>query len=253
MITFVTWKWRSSGGRPAFSAAHVNVLRAMIARHYQEPHRLVCITDDTSKLDPRVEAFPMPDTKLEHLVSPHTGRARSRMKQLRLGVAKRQHFPSCYRRLWTFSREAAVLGERLFLLDIDCIVTGDLAPLVQHDVDFVGWCTPEFGHNKVAGGAWLLKAGSHPEVWEDFDPDKSPDLCTSLGLRGSDQAWLSHKLYPPAARWTSADGVVKINWLRPGRRYAGKGVRLVFTAGHSPPWFLSTINRYPWVREHWRL
>jgi hypothetical protein len=260
MITFVTWKWRGPDPRRAFTSHHVNVLRAMIARHYTEPHRLVCFTDEPKGLHPDIDAQPLPDTQLEHLLVPE--RAGKLARAYRKAPAQlRRHaprgpvrlFPSCYRRLWLFSAGAALVGERLFLLDIDCVITGDLAPLMRHDADFVGWSDPRFGWNKIAGGAWLLRAGSRTDVWTEFDAARSPALCKSLGLQGSDQAWLSHKLFPPAAAWTQKDGVHKVNWLR---KYVDKppaGTRLVFTNGTSPPWAPATRQRYPWIAQHWHV
>jgi hypothetical protein len=48
-------------------------------------------------------------------------------------------FPSSYRRLWTFSDDARLLGDRVMMIDIDAVVTGDLGPLFAPDDDFVGW------------------------------------------------------------------------------------------------------------------
>lgn len=261
MITFVTWKWRGADGRRMFESPHVNVLRAMIARNYSGAHRLVCLTDEPKGLSPRVDAQPMPETKLEHLLSPHTPKVKRiprRWQNSRAAYARRiaqtqqpQHFPACYRRLWLFSEEARALGERIFLLDIDCVITGDLTPLVQSPADFVGWADPRFGWAKIAGGAWLLRAGSRTDVWTEFDADKSPAMCKARGLRGSDQAWLSYKLFPPAAAWTQADGLQKINWLRPGHALR-PSARIVFTGGHSPPWAPEVKAQYPWILKHWR-
>jgi hypothetical protein len=61
MITFVTWKWRNpNSAKRCFESAHVNVLRAMIAKHYPRKFRMVCITDDNTWLDAKIDALPMP-------------------------------------------------------------------------------------------------------------------------------------------------------------------------------------------------
>jgi hypothetical protein len=258
VITFVTWKWRGPDGRRLFESQHVNVLRAMVARYYAGPHNFVCLTDEPAGLCADIDARPMPVTALEHLQAPQ-GQKRRRLRNVHRfnrAVLRRTkeaaHFPACYRRLWLFSDEAKQLGDRLFLLDIDCVITGDITPLVAHDVDFIGWADPRFGWNKIAGGAWLLRAGSRVDVWRDFDPALSPAMCLGLGLRGSDQAWLSHKLFPPAVAWTQADGLHKTNWLRPGAPLP-RAARIVFTSGHSPPWAQDTQAKHPWIGKHWRL
>lgn len=249
MISFVCWKWQAPGSKREFLDVHVNVLRAMIARHYAGPHRLVCVTDDPSGLDPRIVAVPMPSQTFERLVNPSQyAVVRGRR------VLSDKEFPNCYRRLWNFSREArAVLGGRIFSIDVDVVVCGDLAPLVARPAEFVGWCDPRFGWNKIAGGAYMLTTGSHPEVWETFDPDRSPAVAAAAGNGGSDQGWMSHVLFPPGDRWGPASGLSKIGWHAKRSLVTPKGARLVFTAGNVPPWHPAVQKAHPWILQHWRL
>jgi len=237
MITFLTWKWHVDGTARAFQSKHVNVLRAMIARHYSAPFRFVCITDDRAGLDPQIEAMPLP-VRFDGISSPRGGR-----------------FPNCYCRLWNFSREAKRLGERIFQLDIDVVVTGDLMPLVDRPEDFVGWTDARFETHKIAGGAYMLRTGTMAEIWDDFDPAVSPKLAADAGFFGSDQGWMSYKLQGQKhrfGRWKNA-GLVKINWTEPFATRAPAGARMVFTSGEKPPWNSSVQKRYPWIRKHWRL
>lgn len=245
MISFVVWKWTGPDPARSFTAEHVNVLRAAIGRNCTRHHRLICITDDPSGLDRRIEALAPPRTHLDDLPPPRTMSGA-------VGAGARR-FPSCYRRLWNFSLEAAsVLGPRIVALDIDVVVCGSLDPLLDRDADFVGWCDPRFGWRKIAGGAYMLRTGTQRAVWDDFDPVLSPRLALAAGLHGSDQAWMSYKLFPPASAWSSDDGVIKLGWLPPGRRATPPGICLAFTAGHSPPWNPKTQRIYPWIRDHWR-
>ena len=238
-MNFVTWKWAPATGNRAFQSEHVNVLRAMLERNFHAPHKLICLTDDTGGLDPRIEALPLPVTGFEHLPNPSS----------KLYPRMEKDFPSCYRRLWVFSDEARSLGERIICIDIDVIVTGDITHLAKKTAPFVGWSSAKFGWNKIAGGLYMLTPGAHTEVWTEFDPDTSPRIAAAAGNNGSDQAWMSYKLYPPKEMWTDADGVVKINWLsrRPPNRQC-----LVFTNGHRPPWDQATQKKYPWVSRYWR-
>src|SRR5690349_11490488 len=216
MISFVCWKWNVQGANRAFLSHHVNVLLAMVERNYRAPFRFICITDDPAGLCDGIETMPMP-VRFDHVPNPQGGR-----------------FPSCYCRLWAFSREATVLGERILSLDIDLIVTGDLRSLVDRDEDFVGWCDdPRFAQSKIAGGAYLLRTGSMPHIWEQFDPEKSPIEAAERGNQGSDQGWMSHKLYPPPGKF---DGLCKINWTQEGARRPPRDARIVFTSGVKPPW-----------------
>jgi hypothetical protein len=236
MISFVTWKWTPPGNRPVFKSEHVNVLRAMIERNYKGPHRVICVTDEIQGLDPRIEVFPTP-VRFDQLQNP-------------LGP----RFPSCYRRLWNFSKEAKkAFGPKILSIDIDVIITGDLAPLVERDdATFIGWCEKDrFFWNKVAGGVYLLKTGTHTDVWEEFDPSTSPQKASQAGMGGSDQGWMSLKLYPPKASWSHKDGLVKIKWI--DHKLPLEKTRIVSTGGHVPPWSPVEQERYPWIKKYWRL
>jgi hypothetical protein len=243
-------------GRAVFHAEHVNVWAAMLRRHYPDPCRFICITDDPAGLAPDIEPVPLPVTGFEHLRNPAEQMTR-RLPEWRQSGPRRPRvgrvFPACYRRLWNFSRAArAVLGERIFALDIDLLAVADLRPLVARTADFVGWSDPRFGWRKCAGGAYLLTTGTHPEVHETFDPATSPEATAAAGYGGSDQGWMSACLYPPAESFGVPDGVVKLNWLRPQKQLQ-VGPRLIFTNGERPPWHPATRATYPWIGEHWRL
>ncbi len=276
-VTFVTWKWLGADGSRSFQSKHVNVLYAQIARHYPRPFRFVCITDDPAGLDPKIEALPIPEIakSLQSLQNPRGPR-----------------FPNCYCRLWNFSEEAAaLLGPRIFQIDIDVVITGDLRPLVDRDEDFVGWTDKRFEEHKIAGGAYLLKTGSMKEIWTDFDPERSPAQAFAAGFKGSDQGWISYKINngklkmenvrtpelttentegtenigsssgrsqlstlhsPFSVGYWSAGNLVKLNWTQKNARIAPRGARIVFTSGVKPPWSKETRRKYPWVREYWQ-
>ena len=208
----------------------------MIERHYHAPFRLVCITDDPTGIDSAVDIVPLPPTKADHLLVPPCY----------------NNFPSCFRRLWLFSTEACTLGPRICNLDLDVIITGDITTLLTtKTADFVGWSEERFAWNKIAGGIWLLTTGRHPEVWDRFDPDTSPQLTWQQGHRGSDQAWISQCLYPPQQRFTSKDGLWKLAWLPTGEYAPGPAVTMVFTSGLTAPWLERTQRTHPWIRDHY--
>lgn len=207
----------------------------MVARHYLEPHRFICVTDEPRGLDSRIEAVPMP-VRFDDLRNPSGER-----------------FPNCYCRLWNFSEDAKrVLGPRIFALDIDVVVVDDLRPLANRSEAFVGWCDDKFGWNKVAGGAYLLRTGSMTHVWTEFDAQRSPAAAFAAGNGGSDQGWMSHRIFPPPGRWSNRDGLMKLNWTAKRAAVPPTGARIVFTNGLSPPWSLEQQRQYPWIADHWK-
>lgn len=234
MIAVVTFKWSTPGYDATFTAEHVNTLRRMVARHYPDNHRFICVTDDAYGIDQRVEIVPLWH---DHASVPNpTGSGR----------------PTCYRRLKLWSRDAAEMlslyeGDRIVWLDLDTVIVGDLRPLWNRDEDVVLWRNPEnlWPYNGATG---IMTIGARPQVWEDFDPIESPARTHAAGYRGSDQAWLSLTI-PGEATWSQADGVHYVHdtaWTN--KRVLPDGARLVFFTGRRPPW-ASTL---PWVREHYR-
>lgn len=235
MLTVVTFKWRAPPGyRSTFEGRHVDVLRRMVARNYQRPHRFVCVTDDAKGIEERdVECFELwPDFST---VANPSGRKN----------------PSCYRRLRLFAKSpGAFLGERFVVLDLDAVITGDMAPLWDRPDDFVIWKSSTAG-NPYNGSMWLLTAGARPQVWRDFDPEVSPGETKAARLYGSDQAWIAHKLGPNEAVWTSADGVYSFRNEIQARGVLPAGARVVFFHGKTDPW-TAEAGRLPWVRDHYR-
>lgn len=234
MLTVCTFKWRPSHGLPAkFQAEHVNVLAAMVRRHYGYPHRFVCITDDPAGLN--VEALELWSDHGE-MLSPH-------------GPA----YPSCYRRLKLFSPEMReVLGDRFVCLDLDCVIVRDVTPLWNRPEDFVilAGTNPTTHYN---GSMMLMTAGARPHVWDEFDPLRSPRLARAARQFGSDQGWISHRLGPNEATWSTDDGVLAwANHLHHGRDPLPDHARVVFFNGkRHNPWDAEPQS-VRWVREAWR-
>ena len=240
-LSIVTFKWRPLPGyRSSYGPAQVNTLRRMVERHYRSPHRFVCVTDDAEGLDPEVHVVPLWND-LADLPNP----------SFRDG-------PSCYRRLKVFARDAGLLlGERFVCMDLDVVITGDLAPLFDRPEPFVSWRNPN-PMWPINGSLFMLQAGAHPEVWERFDPVTSPPLAHGAGCRGSDQGWMSYVLGRQQPTWGREHGVW--SWqdeiTRRGRLHAPyklpPGARVVIFHGPLDPWNPRAAKLAPWIREHYQ-
>jgi hypothetical protein len=147
--------------------------------------------------------------------------------------------------LWLFSREAELLGDWVVSMDLDVLIRHDITPLfaVTESMTFKALAGIASPYN---GSLWMVRTGSHPEVWEDFDPQRSPALAFAQQwpngnhYHGSDQAWMSYKL-PGMPTWSEADGVYQFLtslWLKRGaaRLQIPDACRLMFFAGHDKPW-----------------
>lgn len=233
MLTVVTWLWSRPGYRSTFTAAHVNTLAAMVARHYARPHRVVCVTNNGSGIDSRVEIVP-DRADFANVPSP-AGKG----------------FPSCYRRLRMFEPDAArYFGERFVSIDLGVVIVGDLVPLWDMPEDFVAYRDPLFPA-QYCGAMMLLRAGARPYVWQAFDAIRSPVIAKHNGFRGSDQAWISYAA-PFARTWSREHGVC--SYAKDIRRQGGalpEDARLVIFHGAAKPWS-DEPQRLAWIREHYR-
>jgi hypothetical protein len=231
-LTVCCWKWRTPVGyRSKFDAKSVNVLRAMVARHYARPHRFVCITDDAKGIDGDIRTVPI-WTDFAHLRGPN-------------GV-------NCYRRLRAFSAEAAdLIGPRFVSLDLDCVITADVSPLWDRPEDFVIWGDTARG-TPYNGSMFLLTAGARRQVWERFDPEHSPAYAKRLGYIGSDQAWIGACLGLNERKWSQADGVYSFrNEIHGKRRDLPANARVVIFHGKHDPWVPAVQAQHRWIKEHW--
>lgn len=233
MISLVCWLWRQPGRQPQYTAEHVNILRRMIARNYRAPQRFICVTNEPGNYDAGVEIVP-DRCDFADVPSPH-GRGA----------------PSCYRRLRLFAPDAAeTFGEQIVSIDLDCVIVRDLTPLWDRPEPFVCWRDPLYGH-QLCGSMFMLRAGTHPRVWSDFDPKTSPAEAAAAGYRGSDQAWISYTMGWWTPRWTPGDGVWSFRVdLAGGSLPLLDHARVVFFHGAAKPWNQAT--QIAWVREHYR-
>ena len=233
-INVVCWKWRPRQRyRSDFGPKTVNVLYSMIRRHFASLGSFICVTDEPNGLDTNIQIVKGWNDYAD-IPSPHGG-----------------HNPSCYRRLRAFAPGIeSVLGERFVSLDLDTVITGDLDPLWDRQEDFVAWgeTNPKSYYN---GSMFLLRAGTRPKVWEQFDPKTSPAKAKAAGKFGSDQGWISYCLGPGEAKWTTADGVYSYNvHLRHQTNTLPAGARIVMFHGATDPWS-PAAQQLAWVKQHW--
>lgn len=230
MLTVVLCKWNDThhGYQGKFTAENVNVMANMIDRHYSDPHRLVCFTDDPACVDSRIETHPIWDD-FAALPNP-TGGGR----------------PSCYRRLNLWRPGVAdIVGPRFVQLDLDAVVCGDLRPLWNRPEPLVMY-EDYHGQWPYSGAMYLMDTGCRPQVWDGFDPIHSPVQAAAKGYQGSDQAWINYALGEGEATWGKRDGVYR---QLPGQfKQKPPNAKIVFTTGKRPPWSLGI----GWMSKEYR-
>ncbi len=230
MLTIVTWLWGQKFGHD-----DVAKLFASVRRNLTQPARFIAVTESQLHID-GVERIPIRDMELTKI-------------------------KGCYARLRMFDpqwqKDHGVAG-RLACVDLDSVVTGPLDPTFDRPEPFVimqgGNATNPCKFN---GALMMLRAGAHPEVWEDFSVEKAGKV--PFFEFPDDQGWIWHKL-PNAAGWVCGEGSGVYVFHKPGwPNWSGdlgtmstdlpKGARLVTFSGWRSP---QKFERLDWVRKHWR-
>lgn len=216
----MTWKWGTK-----YSDEYVRKLAAGVKRHLQTAHRFLCVTDD-----------PIDGIETTIIKDP--------------GLTLR---PGCFARLRTFDevwQRDIGATERIVCLDLDVVITGTLDPLFDRPESFVilqG--ANEKNPNPFNGSCWMLRAGAHPEIWDDFTLEAAGK--TKFYAFPDDQGWFWDRM-PNAAGWPCGpdSGVWsfgKRGWPRNNQLPAG--ARMVAFPGYRDP---SMFENLDWVKEHWR-
>lgn len=256
----LTWLWRQEKEKYSYTAEDVNIWAAMVRRNLSMSHKLACVTDIPEGISSDVEIIPLP--KRPQIESSSWPLSRG--------------FPQCWMRLDMWSRDAAKrYGERFVCMDLDCVVTNQLDPLLDREEDIVLY-RGTGGQRPYNGSMMLIKAGSRPQVYERLN-QREVDKATRA-YYGSDQAFISYVLGPGEATWSDADGVYKFSYRRfPAPMKISKGglsrarrafphakqlrgdprnpkypenMRVVFFPGQVKPREL--VKKYPFIREHYR-
>ena len=229
----------------------VRIWDNMVARHLTIPHRRVCVTHRPDLID-FMETVPLDMAK--HVPGLCTVKLQAHKPG---GVAKE--------------------GDHVLLMDIDCVVTASLNPLVQapdHPAaqmpHAVWWKNPNFevGGRRgfIQGSMQLFTVGATTHLWEDFDPRSTP-AWLNRRFGGGEQAWISERLntaYPEPGwdwgvpHWTEEHGVYGAGRLVNGKMGEGvqselpQNARVVFTPGDRSPSQPEMVAAHPWIAEHYR-
>lgn len=226
-LQIVLWKWRDPRKRHIlfdYSAEAVNRKRDELRRFLDMPYDLVCITDDAAGLASDIRILPLWSE----------GRA--------LG--------GCWCRLKAFAPEMReLIGPRFAWIDLDSIVVGPLAPVLQRREPALFYRSDSVPGTPYNGSLLLMDAGARAEVWRRFDPATSPARARAAGYEGSDQSWIAYVLGEREPVWTREDGVLHFALdCVPDLPAHG---RIVFFPGVHKPHMARTREHAPWIDRYY--
>ncbi len=225
MLNIVTWLWGNKYGRD-----DVCKLQYGLLKHLKTPHRFLVMTEREREITfpSGVERHAIKDPELTKLVG-------------------------CFARLRMFDygwQANCHIDGPMVCMDLDVVITGRLDPLFDRSEDFVILQ----GVNALNpcpynGSIWMLKPGTHADVWTDFSLDAARTI--KQHIFPDDQGWFWHKI-PNAAGWqvgpsSGVYGFLKPGW--PGKNLFPRDARLVVFPGWRSP---AKFKHLPWIREHWR-
>ncbi len=246
MLSVVCWYWNDPARMRGyeFTPEDVRIWDSMISRNLTIPHRRICVTHRPDLID-FMETVPLDESK---------------------------HVPgTCTIKLMAWRKDIGkILGDRILSMDIDCVVTGNLDSLVDREEDVVLWKNPNYEEGGrrgfYQGSMQLLTAGARPFLYDDFDPNTTPQWLNRR-FGGAEQCWISERLntrYPEPGwdwdepYWTEEDGVYGAGRLFGGNLDNGittdlpDNAKIVFTPGDRVPSQPHVQEKHPWIKEHYR-
>jgi hypothetical protein len=209
-LAICLWKWGSK-----YNAEHVNRMVAGIRANLEQPHRLICFTEDPTGI--ACETLPIWDSPRE--IPRHL---------------------NCLRRVKLMDMD---LADRMVSMDIDGIVTGKLDPLFDRDDTFTIWNYPIKVPIPYCGSMWMVRRDAHRDVWHDLLTDKASNVDWK---HGSDQVWFAKRL-PNAGLWGTKDGVYSFRNHCPNTLIPD--ARVVWFHGNPKPWTATTGWAHRWWHD----
>jgi hypothetical protein len=244
MLAVTTFLWNDSERvrNYTFTHEHVRILKRMVERNLTAPHKFLCVTDQ----------------EIDGVNTVH------------IDMAK--HVPNTvYARLMMRRPDFGELidADRVFNLDLDLVITGNIDSLVCRPEGSVFWKNPNFGQPQRAyyqSSIQLFTPGHLPFLWEAFDPQTQllPDgFPINWRFGGKEQAWISEMIpwddercaAMDIGRWDHRDGIYGA-----GRMLKDQGVRttlpdnakIVSFPGNRLPDQPEVQESHPWIGEFYK-
>ena len=236
-VNVLCMKWGTK-----YPADYVNRLQRMVARHLSIPHRFICLTDDASGFNDKIESFPIPTMPVD-VSGPERG----------------------WTKILTFSQQLYdIKGQSLFL-DLDLLVVSNIDELfsVEGDVLIIkDWLKRDGTGNS---SVYRFEMGRHSDVLQEFvdrwpgvkkDYRNEQEFISAVLLRkGALQYWPEswcrsfkrHCLqsFPLSLfRTPEIPGGAKIIVFH-GHPHPDEAVR-----GHSGKWY-RFMKPAPWIQDYW--
>lgn len=190
-----------------YCADYVNKLAAMVERHTNVQHLFICLTDDPTGLT---------------------------CAHAPIGI----DYPGWWSKLILFHPESALQKHRVFFLDLDTVIVGNIDFLLSYDGPFA--ILSDFYHPTEYGSAVMsIAPGFGQNIWTDY----------TEGQRGrwwGDQVWIK-TCVPEADRWQEMYPGLIVSYKVHCKDGLPEGAAIVCFHGEPRPHEVQDA----WVLEHW--
>ena len=154
-----------------YGPEYVNILHAMVKRNLSIPHKFVCITDDTTGINPEIE------TK-EALFS-----------------------DGWWTKLSLFAPKCYDFRGKVLYFDLDVVIVANIKKLATYDAEFAicrDWMCSTYNSSVM-----LFEADSQTQIWERFNADRE---AGKKSVRDGDQGFIAAHSTPRVfpERWISS-------------------------------------------------
>jgi hypothetical protein len=155
--------------------------------------------------------------------------------------------PDYLPKLWAWSPEFhSIMGGRFASIDLDVVVTDDLAPLLDVNEPFVIWNYAKMEPYNTS--LFALEAGYHQKVWKTLSPERIAAARKQVPYWTGDQSWVAYVLGPDEPTFGQRDGVIA--YTPKNRAMKPQGMRAAFLCGPYDP--AEEAEKSDWVRAEWK-
>lgn len=192
----------------------------MLQRH--GGHSLTCINDGSFQLPDNVRSIVMPE----------------RVAAL----------PNYLPKLWGWSRQLHnIIGERFASIDLDVVIAGNLAPILQNGQKLHIWNHARLEHYNTS--LFAIEPGYGTQVWDRLTPADLQRARQSAAYWTGDQSWIGYVLGRGCSTFGEAEGVIQY---RPKfhRQTMPPGMIAAFLCGPYEPF--SEAEKCPWLKTLYR-
>jgi hypothetical protein len=243
-VNVICIKWGTKYGPD-----YVNKLRNMVQRHLKRPHRFVCLTDDTTGIDPTIETKAIPMVGFSEF-----------------DERKPWTFGHGWLKLTSFAPTLYDLRGRTLFLDLDIVIVDSLDPFFDAQADFT--VIKEWDKKDETGNTscYLFNIGAHTDALDYLKNDypqsianvrNEQEFITQFVARQGRLAYWPAEWCRSFKRHCIPKGLM--SWF--AKPTIPNGARMVIFHGKpNPPDAIAGVSgkwyrRVPptgWVAEHWR-